>query len=159
MKDTNHRGVLTDAIKDKYHTLTLKKLRLLPYLQYLIMNSMPVDPAKIDSEERAILSDWRDKGYISYSMTEPCACTRKFWNMMNDILFHTYVLELEGEPDEEEDHKHGHWVYGTCLDGSRYCHCSECDESAGYDYYGNHEESDFCPNCGAEMDEESEGRE
>lgn len=102
MKDTNQRGILTDAIKAKYPTLTLKKLRLLPYLQYLIMNSMPVDPAKIDSEERAILSDWRDKGYISYSITEPCACTRTFWNMMNDILFDTYALELECGPYKTE---------------------------------------------------------
>ena len=99
MKDTDKRGVLTDAVKDKYPMLDLKKLRLLPYLQYLIMNSMPVDPAKIDSEERAILSDWRAKSYISYSMTEPCACTRGFWDMMNDVLFDTYVLELEGGLD------------------------------------------------------------
>ena len=103
MKDINERGILTDNVKDKYPMLTLKKLRLLPYLQYLIMNSMPVDPAKIDSEERAILSDWRTKGYISYSMTSPCACTRKFWDMMNDVLFATYVFELEGAPDANKD--------------------------------------------------------
>ncbi len=58
-------------------------------------------------------------------------------------------------PDEEKS-QHGHWVHGTCLNGDRYCRCSECDESAGYDNYGNLEESDFCPNCGAEMDEECE---
>ena len=100
MKDTDKRGILTDAVRDKYPTLDRKKLRLLPYLQYLIMNSMPVDPAKIDSEERAILGEWRAKGYISYSMIEPCACTREFWDMMNDVLFDTYVLELEGEHDD-----------------------------------------------------------
>lgn len=103
MKTIDQRGVLTDAIKDKYPTLDHKKLRLLPYLQYLIINSMSVDPAKIDSEERAILGEWRIKGYISYSMVEPCACTREFWDMMHDVLFDTYALELEGPNIKEGD--------------------------------------------------------
>ena len=92
MKDINQRGVLTDALAKKYQIDT-KKLRLLPYLQHCLMNSFPIDPMKIDSEERQILQDWRDKGFITFSMTEPCTCTKEFWNKMCEILYETYVLE------------------------------------------------------------------
>lgn len=71
-----------------------------------------------------------------------------------------YPLEHRAFPDTcwkyEEERPYGHWVYGRCLDGSEYCHCSECGESALYDSYGNHEESDCCPNCGSDMRKEGE---
>lgn len=91
-----NRGCLTEEVKTKYG-ITLKELRLLPYFQYSLMNDMPIDPGKIDAEERAILQNWRDEGKITFSMSESCTCTKKFWNWMNEILWETYVPHYEKE--------------------------------------------------------------
>lgn len=94
MKDVNLRGVVTDEIAEK-HGVSLRQLRLLPYLQYLLLNSKPVDPAKITEEERGILRAWRDEGSITFSASEPCTCTKEFWDWTNEVLFDGYVLEKE----------------------------------------------------------------
>ena len=90
------RGCLTDEIRNKYG-ITLKELRLLPYFQYLLMNEEHVDPRKIDYEELAILQEWRDEGKITYSVSEPCTCTKEFWNWMNEILWESYVPKYQEE--------------------------------------------------------------
>lgn len=41
---------------------------------------------------------------------------------------------------------HGHWIEGTC---GAYKICSVCDQISDFDF-------DYCPNCGAKMDEVSE---
>ena len=43
--------------------------------------------------------------------------------------------------------KHGKWLYGTEYACSHYVDCSICGESAK-EYF------DYCPNCGAKMDDE-----
>lgn len=71
-----NRGMLTDEIKNKYGIDT-KELRLIPYFQYLLLNNMPVDRAKIDAEEREILKRWRDEGKITFSCQECCTSTKE----------------------------------------------------------------------------------
>lgn len=88
------RGCLTDEIKEKYN-ITLKQLRLLPYFQYLLMNESRLDASKIDAEERTILQQWRDEGKITFSISEPCTCTKEFWDWMNEILWEAYVPHYE----------------------------------------------------------------
>ena len=92
------RGMLTDEIKDKYG-ITLKELRLIPYLQYLLVNHMPVDPNKIDEEERNILSKWQNEGKITFSCSEAVTTTKEFWDWMNEVMWDSYVphMEMEGE--------------------------------------------------------------
>ena len=90
------RGCLTDEIRNKYG-ITLKELRLLPYFQYLLMNESRLDASKIDSEERGILQRWRDEGKITFSISEPCTCTKDFWNWMNEILWESYVPKYQEE--------------------------------------------------------------
>lgn len=54
--------------------------------------------------------------------------------------------------DNGEPVCHGHWIY------SDFCtKCSVCGKSAFYDKYKQECETDYCPNCGAIMDEEREG--
>ncbi len=88
------RGCLTEEIKNKYG-ISLKELRLLPYFQYLLMNEERIDPKKIDHEERLILQKWRDEGKITFSMLDPCTCSKEFWDWMNEILWETYVPHIE----------------------------------------------------------------
>lgn len=43
--------------------------------------------------------------------------------------------------------RHGHWI-----NKNFYTRCSVCGKMAIYDKYGQEVESDYCPNCGARMD-------
>lgn len=48
---------------------------------------------------------------------------------------------------------HAHWFLEREPNGSPYCfHCSNCDSDSHY--IGIKTAYDFCPNCGAKMDEE-----
>ena len=92
------RGIITEEIKEKYHMAT-KEFRLIPYVQYLLVNQMPIDPKKIDSEEREILQNWRDKGYLTFSMIEPLTVSREFWDIMNNFLWDCYIFQKEAESE------------------------------------------------------------
>ena len=83
----------------KKHNITLEELRLMPYLQYCLMNSQSIDPAKISSEERKILSRWQKEGKITRSCISGCSITKEFWTTMNEILYEAYVPKLEKEGD------------------------------------------------------------
>lgn len=88
----NTRGQLTEEITSKYG-ISLMELRLMPYLQYLLVNHEPVNPAKMRNGEREILQRWRDEGKITFSVQEPCTISKEFWNTMSDIIFMGYVFE------------------------------------------------------------------
>lgn len=72
------------------------------YLNYLLQNSLSVDPRKITQEEREILQKWRDEGKITFSATDPCTSTKEFWMDMCEILFHSYVLEKQNNTSISE---------------------------------------------------------
>ena len=93
------RGMLTKEVGEKYG-IVQKELRLIPYLQYLIVNHLPVDPAKIDGEERHILAKWKQEGKIDFSMSHPCSCTKDFWDFMHNVMWDGgYAIHL-GEDSE-----------------------------------------------------------
>ena len=57
--------------------------------------------------------------------------------------------------------KHGHWIVKKTSAGTAYTICSHCNASVKYnDEYGtvvmNLAGANYCPNCGAKMDEVSE---
>ena len=70
--------------------ITTTELRLMPYVQYVMMNSQAIDPLKINQDERDILSTWRKEEHIEGGVSG-LSITREFWDAMNDILFETYV--------------------------------------------------------------------
>jgi len=89
------RGALTDkiqeiAVKHTGSKITQEELRLLPYVQYVMMNGQKLDIAKISSSERDILKKWKDAEYIEGGASG-LAITREFWDFMCDILFEAYV--------------------------------------------------------------------
>lgn len=60
-----------------------------------------------------------------------------------------YIDELEAKLAESEPVRHGRWI-----NENFYTRCSVCGKMAIYDKYGQEVESDYCPNCGAKMDEQ-----
>jgi hypothetical protein len=89
------RGQLTPAVKFTAQKLmgreiTLTEFRLMPYVQYTMMNSQKIDPNKISEEERTILQLWRKEGRIQGGASG-MAITKEFWDAINEILFMGYV--------------------------------------------------------------------
>lgn len=90
------RGVLTPEVQVVAknllgYELTVRELRLMPYLQYTVMNDKRINPNHINQEEREILSKWREKGWMCGGAGSDVNVTKWFWLAMNEILFVAYV--------------------------------------------------------------------
>jgi len=89
------RGVVTEGIQALSkellgYEIEKDELRLMPYVQYVMMNEQKLDPAKCNEEERKILSKWREKGYIEGGAAG-LSITKEFWDILCEILFASYV--------------------------------------------------------------------
>lgn len=96
------RGQLTDRIKEKSkelmgYEISMRELRLMPYVQYCLLNSENINPRKVNQEEREILSRWRKAGYIEGGASG-FGVTKEFWDIMSEILFLGYVDLFEEAP-------------------------------------------------------------
>lgn len=67
---------------------------------------------------------------------------------------HSYGVQF-GEKADVVKVKHGEWKKKTD-DIFYWYECSECSEPIPYNKYKNMYFSDYCPNCGAKMDKESD---
>ena len=90
------RGMMTEEIKNKAVELlgvedfTPRELRLMPYVQFVMMNDQRIDPNRINQEEREILADWREKGWIEGGALG-MEISKDFWDAINEILWLGYV--------------------------------------------------------------------
>ena len=89
------RGQLTQRIIDKSkellgYEIDVREFRLMPYLQYCLVNSMDLDPNKITSVEREILSKWKKAGHVSGGAMD-LAITETFWGIMCELIWLGYV--------------------------------------------------------------------
>ena len=90
------RGVLTKEVKKLSKVLmgyeiNKVELRLMPYLQYVVMNS--AEMANINKEEYDVLRDWRDKGWVSGTLSD-FKISEDFWGIINKILWLSYVNKM-----------------------------------------------------------------
>ena len=95
MNEPQLRGQLTERIKEKSRELfgyeiNVRELRLMPYIQYTMVNNQKIDPIHISSEEREILSKWKISGFIEGGASG-LNITREFWDKINEIIFLGYV--------------------------------------------------------------------
>jgi len=92
---TQLRGQLTQRIKDKSkellgYEINKIELRLMPYIQYVMINQQKVDIRKVNNEEREIMSKWRKAGHIEGGASQ-MGITKHFWDIICDITFLGYV--------------------------------------------------------------------
>lgn len=97
------RGALSEAIrtvcnKHNIQEINLTQLRLLPYIQYCLVNQQGIDPRRINTEERGYLKEWKAEGYLEGG-SQGLRISKKFWNFINDCLWVSYVTE-EGRIEE-----------------------------------------------------------
>lgn len=93
----DQRGMLTSEIQDIAQKFMGKPIstieyRLLPYLQYTVMNTHVLDSSSINLSERRIIDDWRMKGWLTGREFE-VNVTKEFWDFMCEVLYHGYVKE------------------------------------------------------------------
>jgi hypothetical protein len=89
------RGRLTKAVQHEAlanlgREITQVELRLMPYIQFTMMNNQRLEPRKISQVERDVLATWREEGYIEGGATG-LAITKEFWDAINQILWISYV--------------------------------------------------------------------
>jgi len=95
------RGQITDRVQSAAmatlrRKITQAELRLMPYVQFVMMNEQKLDPNKVSAEEREILADWRKEGWIEGGAAG-LAITKDFWNALCECLWASYVAY--GEED------------------------------------------------------------
>ena len=90
------RGMLTPEVLEKAKDLlnvgkfSQVELRLMPYVQYTIMNGGKLEREKLNNEEREVLKDWEVKNWIDLNQLE-IRVTKPFFDAMNELLWLTYV--------------------------------------------------------------------
>lgn len=95
LKETQGRGQLTERIKQKSlellgYEIDQTELRLMPYIQYEMVNNRRIEPNKINADERKILGKWRTAGHIEGGASG-LGITKEFWDIINEIIFLGYV--------------------------------------------------------------------
>lgn len=90
-----NRGGLTKEVQRiaKEHIgreITQTELRLIPYIQCIMVNEQKLDPSKINSEERQIFMQWKKEGHCDGGMSG-LLITKEFWDFMCEVLFEAYV--------------------------------------------------------------------
>ncbi|MBO5781045.1 MAG: hypothetical protein J6R08_01090 [Opitutales bacterium] len=96
MNNEFRRGCLTPEIQQEAKSflgreITVRELRLLPYIDYCLKNSFCFDDSKINDEERVILKQWEESNYITYSWVAGISSTKEFYDFMQRILWLGYV--------------------------------------------------------------------
>lgn len=89
------RGQMTQAINDKAFELlgtyiTQGELRLMPYVQYCVLNDQNIDPKRINQTEREMLSKWRERGWIEGGAAD-LAISKAFYDAICQLLWLGYV--------------------------------------------------------------------
>lgn len=74
-----------------------KHVRLVPYIHYLACNGCRIDPNKINHDERQIVSEWRNAGYMEGGASEMVRVSKEFWDMMNQVLWVNYAHKIQDD--------------------------------------------------------------
>ena len=89
--------MITDRIKEASMRLfnreiTQKELRLMPYIQYVMVNNKKIDPDKIDDQERQMIYDWANAGYLEFDLSgEILNVSFDFYQKISEIIYLGYV--------------------------------------------------------------------
>ena len=93
----NQRGILTEEIKALSkeligYEMCVKELRLMPYIQFCLMNSESININKVNSEERTILMKLIKAGHIK----SPSSClmvSSTYYDIICKIMKVAYCVE------------------------------------------------------------------
>ncbi|MFZ7174001.1 hypothetical protein ACLSYX_04110 [[Pasteurella] aerogenes] len=94
-------GMLTDEIKEKSihlvgYGINQKELRLMPYLQYCVINDLDIEQRRINSDEREILMNWEKLGFINSPLSD-LKIKKSFYDAICELIFIGYVFPSNRE--------------------------------------------------------------
>lgn len=97
------RGQLTPTVQAAAlrllgREISRTELRLIPYVQYTIINGETLDGRKVNDEERHVLQDWVSRGYLPGPLVATLRCERYFWDVMSELLWLAYA-DHENQPE------------------------------------------------------------
>ena len=96
--------IQTIAIKYINREISLEELRLIPYVQYVLVNGSHLDRARINPNERIIIDNWQKDGFLDKDFQSIITVTKEFWDFMNEILWESYVeIKKEVKMEEEQE--------------------------------------------------------
>jgi hypothetical protein len=104
------RGQLTNELEQlalcKYGIkLTTVALRMMPYVQYRLLNHSNLDPSHLSTDDRAVWKEWKEAGYVTGGISKrSLGCTKEFWNTMSDLIWHGY-MDIEVDDENLSDQK------------------------------------------------------
>lgn len=89
------RGELTKRVQETAKVLlgreiTVRELRLMPYICNIMQNTPVIDQRKINDEERDIIDQWFNDDWLDGTVVNP-RITEKYWMAFNALLFLAYV--------------------------------------------------------------------
>lgn len=89
------RGQLTEDIQKLARDflgreISVRELRLYPYLDVVMKNSQRLDPTRINQEERGILRVLKEEKHIEGGASG-LAMTKEFYDYINQILWLGYI--------------------------------------------------------------------
>ena len=97
----SNRGEMTQEVQEaaiKHLKLEVHKdafstteLRLIPYVQYVLMNERVIVSNRVNQEEIDIIEKWKKKGWIMEGENEKISVTKEFWDAMSEILWIAYA--------------------------------------------------------------------
>lgn len=90
------RGQLTEGIQNLAKDflgrgITVRELRLYPYLDYVMKNNQKIEPNCIGQDEREVLSILRKEGHIEGGASG-LSMTKEFYDYINQVLWLGYVV-------------------------------------------------------------------
>lgn len=94
------RGNLTDEVKAKSlellgYEIDKTELRLMPYVQYRLMNHTELDMAHMNGDDREVLKRWKERGFLEGGVSsESLAVTKEFWNIILEIIWIAYPVQM-----------------------------------------------------------------
>jgi len=90
------RGQLTDEIQALARDflgreITVRELRLYPYLDYVMKNNQKIEPAHINQDEKDILKKLKEENHIEGGASG-LSMTKEFYDYINQVLWFSYVV-------------------------------------------------------------------
>ena len=90
------RGQLTEEIQKLARNflgreISVRELRLYPYLDYVMKNEQKLEPAHINQEEREVLRVLKNERHIEGGASG-LSMTKEFYDYINQVLWLGYVV-------------------------------------------------------------------
>ena len=91
------RGQITDGVKKVSmgqlgYAIDTAELRLMPYLQYCMVNSEAMSERRMNDGDHKVLRKWKGKGFIDSAGLRP-KLTKKFYVAIMEILCVAYCQD------------------------------------------------------------------